>query len=113
MVLVGVSLGAQICANYVSKVSKAEAECDGAIAIGGSFCSDFVFDERGAYARIWEPLLATILKRIRVIKRDVKGFLFELILPIVIIILAMLLMTVSFIRDSPNQDLNYDLYYEN
>ena len=47
------------------------------------------------------------------IKRDIKSFLFELILPIVIIILALLLMTVSFITDSPYQELNYNIYYVN
>ena len=36
-----------------------------------------------------------------------------MILPIVIIILALLLMTVSFITDSPYQELNYNIYYAN
>lgn len=53
-----------------------------------------------------------MLKRVRVIKRDVKSFLFELVLPIIIIILALLLMTVSFIRNLPAQELSYNTYAE-
>ena len=59
--------------------------------------------EDGLCERFWSHLGATILKRLRVIKRDIKSFAFELILPIAIIILALQLMTVSFINDFPNQ----------
>lgn len=68
--------------------------------------------EDGACERFISHLLATILKRVRVIKRDIKSFLFELILPLVIIILALLLMTVNFITDSPSETISYEKYYD-
>lgn len=57
--------------------------------------------EDGCCERFVSHLLATVLKRIRVIKRDMKSFIFELLLPMVIIILALLLMRISFIKDAP------------
>lgn len=55
-------------------------------------------------------LAATILKRLRVIRRDIKSFLFELILPMVIFIIAMFLMRISFVKDFSSMDLSYDVY---
>lgn len=53
---------------------------------------------------------ATFLKRLRVIRRDLKSFIFELLLPIVIIILALQLMRVSFITDQSAQSINLNTY---
>lgn len=53
---------------------------------------------------------ATILKRLRVIRRDIKSFVFELILPMVIIVLALMLMKISFIHDLAPMDMTYDIY---
>lgn len=55
----------------------------------------------GAVSRFFIHLKATILKRLRVIKRDYKSFVLELLLPMAIIILALLLMRISFIKDLP------------
>lgn len=68
----------------------------------------FLGDEKiervdGSLNRFFIHLRATILKRLRVIKRDYKSFILELILPMVIIILALLLMQISFIVDLPSQ----------
>ena len=68
--------------------------------------------EDGCCERFVSHLLATVIKRFRVIKRDPKSFIFELLLPLLIIVLALLLMTVTFVSDSPSQTLNYDLYYD-
>ena len=68
--------------------------------------------EDGCCQRFISHLLATILKRFRVIKRDPKSFIFELILPIIVIIIALLLMTVNFVSDVPSQTLSYNAYYE-
>lgn len=46
----------------------------------------------------------------RVIKRDYKSFILELLLPMVIIILALLLMQISFIKDLPEQELSLSTY---
>lgn len=64
----------------------------------------------GAVWRFFIHLKATILKRLRVIKRDYKSFILELLLPMVIIVLALLLMTVSFIVDLPEQELSLTTY---
>ena len=56
--------------------------------------------------------LATILKRIRVIKRDIKSFILELILPMAIILLGMFLMRIPFIRNAPDQTLTYRTYLD-
>ena len=53
-----------------------------------------------------------MLKRIRVIKRDLKAFIFELLLPMVIIILALLLMRISFVTDFPSRTLTYKTYLD-
>ena len=53
--------------------------------------------------RFFLHLEATILKRLRVIKRDYKAFILELILPMIIVIFALLLMRISFIVDLPEQ----------
>jgi hypothetical protein len=60
--------------------------------------------------RFWIHLKATILKRLRVIKRDYKSFGFELLLPIGIIILAFILMRVSFISDFSERQLSFATY---
>ncbi len=44
------------------------------------------------------------------IRRDWKSFIFELVLPILIMIFAMLLMRVSFITDLPAQTINVNTY---
>lgn len=66
--------------------------------------------EDGACQRFCSHLGATILKRIRVIKRDLRAFIFELLLPLIVILLAMLFMRISFIEDFPSQTLNYQMY---
>jgi hypothetical protein len=53
---------------------------------------------------------ATFLKRFRVIRRDLKSFIFELILPFIIIILALMLLQVSFITDFNSRTLNVNTY---
>jgi cytoskeletal protein RodZ len=53
---------------------------------------------------------ATFLKRFRVIRRDLKSFIFELVLPFIIIILALLLLQVSFIADFSAQTLSISTY---
>jgi len=53
---------------------------------------------------------ATILKRLRVIRKDYKSFILELILPMIIIIFALLLMRISFIKDLPAQTINIGTY---
>ena len=53
---------------------------------------------------------ATFLKRFRVIRRDYKSFIFELILPFIIIILALFLLRVSFIEDFPSRALTVNTY---
>lgn len=55
-------------------------------------------------------MLATILKRLRVIRRDLKSFIFELVLPMLIILLALMLMRISFIKDLDSQELTYRNY---
>jgi len=45
------------------------------------------------------------MKRLRVIFRDLKSFVFELILPFVIIILALFLLRINFIKDFNSQAL--------
>jgi hypothetical protein len=45
-----------------------------------------------------------------VIKRDIKTFLFELILPLVVIICALFLMKINFIKDPPAQYINLNTY---
>jgi hypothetical protein len=47
---------------------------------------------------------------LRVIKRDYKSFILELLLPMVIIIFALLLMRISFIKDLPERELNLQNY---
>lgn len=50
------------------------------------------------------------MKRFRVIRRDWKSFIFELILPIIIMIFALLLMRISFITDQSAQTININTY---
>lgn len=64
----------------------------------------------GVCHQFWIHFWATILKRFRVIRRDLKSFLFELVLPIVIIIFALLLMQISFITDFSAQEINVNTY---
>ena len=53
---------------------------------------------------------AILLKRIRVTYRDLKTMAFEFIFPVVIILLSMFLMQISFIKDSPEQTMSFDLF---
>lgn len=53
---------------------------------------------------------ATFLKRLRVIFRDLKSFVFELILPFVIILLALFLLRINFIKDMTYQSLTLSTY---
>ena len=64
----------------------------------------------GSCNRFTLHLKATILKRVRVIRRDIKSFLLEILLPMVIIIFALLLMQISFIADSPERKLSLKTY---
>jgi hypothetical protein len=64
----------------------------------------------GSVTRFFIHLKATILKRLRVIKRDYKSFILELLLPMGIIIMALLLMQISFIIDLPEQELTFATY---
>ena len=74
------------------------------------FDENLLIKEQLCCGGFWRHSKATLLKRIRVIKRDLKSFLFELILPLVIITLALLLMRVSFITDQPEQRYNMEYY---
>lgn len=71
---------------------------------------DEIDREYGVCQQFWIHFGATILKRFRVIKRDLKSFLFELVLPIVIIIFALLLMQISFITEFSAQTINVNTY---
>ena len=53
---------------------------------------------------------ATFLKRLRVIKRDLKSFIFELILPFAIILLSLFLLRISFVEDFSPRTLNINTY---
>lgn len=53
---------------------------------------------------------ATFLKRFRVIRRDLKSFVFELVLPFIIILLALFLLRVSFVVDYNSRTLNVNTY---
>jgi len=53
---------------------------------------------------------ATFLKRLRIIKRDFKGFMFELLLPIIIMIFGLLIVRISFIVNLPEQSINLNTY---
>lgn len=67
--------------------------------------------EDGRCERFCSHLRATMEKRGIVIKRDSKSFIFELILPLVIIVLALMLMKVNFVKDAPPEELSYQQYY--
>ncbi len=54
--------------------------------------------------------LGTILKRMRVIKRDYRSFILELILPVVIIFLSLMLMRINFIVDDSAETVGIPLY---
>ena len=56
----------------------------------------------------WRHFVATLVKRIRVIRRDLRSFLFELILPVIIILLALILMQISFVNDHPEREYSID-----
>jgi hypothetical protein len=53
---------------------------------------------------------AILIKRIRITYRDLKTVAFEFIFPVVIILLAMFLLRISFIKDSPAQTINFDIF---
>ena len=53
---------------------------------------------------------AILLKRIRITYRDLKTMAFEFIFPVLIILLSMFLMRISFIKDSPEQTVSFDLF---
>lgn len=61
-------------------------------------------------SQFWIHFKATFYKRLRVIKRDSKSFVFELILPILIIILALFIMRISFVTDYQPQTINVYTY---
>lgn len=69
-----------------------------------------MYREDECCTRFWSHLAATLLKRLRVVRRDIKSFIFELILPMIIIVIATILMRVSFVHDVAPQTLNYRLY---
>lgn len=60
--------------------------------------------------QFWIHFNATFMKRFRVIRRDWKSFIFELILPIIIMIFALFLMRISFITDQSAQTININTY---
>ena len=53
---------------------------------------------------------ATFLKRLRIIRRDFKSFLFELVLPLLIILGSMFLLRISFITDLSPRTLTVGTY---
>ena len=53
--------------------------------------------EQGGCYKFFLHFKATFVKRLRVIRRDLKSFVFELILPFIIILLGLFLLRVSFI----------------
>ena len=53
---------------------------------------------------------ATFQKRLRVIFRDLKSFIFELILPFLIILLALFLLRINFIKDESPKSLALSTY---
>lgn len=71
---------------------------------------DNIVIERDDSIKFFRHLKAILLKRIRVTYRDFKTLAFEFIFPVLIILLAMFLMRISFIKDSPEQNVNFDLF---
>ena len=56
---------------------------------------------------------ATFMKRLRVIRRDPKSFCFELLLPIVVMIIGLLIMNITFVTDQPERVINLQLFLQN
>jgi hypothetical protein len=74
------------------------------------FDFDRIPREDGECYRFTIHFKATFLKRLRVIFRDLKSFVFELILPFVIILLALFLLRINFIKDLNSQSLTLSTY---
>lgn len=51
---------------------------------------------------------AIIMKRVRYFKRDIKGLMCEIFLPILIVVVGLLLMTIKFNVESPPLTLSLD-----
>jgi ATP-binding cassette subfamily A (ABC1) protein 3 len=75
-----------------------------------TFDFDRIPREEGDCYRFLLHFKATFLKRLRVIRRDLKSFLFELVLPFIIILLGLFLLRVSFIADFGSQPITIDNY---
>jgi ATP-binding cassette, subfamily A (ABC1), member 3 len=71
---------------------------------------DHIPREEGGCHRFLIHFKATFLKRLRVIRRDLKSFVFELVLPFVIILLALFLLRVSFVTDQGSRTLTLSTY---
>lgn len=78
--------------------------------ITSTFDFDRIPREEGSCSRFFLHFKATFLKRLRVIRRDMKSFLFELVLPFIIILLGLFLLRVSFINDFDSQPITIDNY---
>jgi hypothetical protein len=65
-----------------------------------------VADSSVFFLHLW----ATLLKRLRVIRRDYKSFILELLLPMGIIVAALYISTISFVVDLPPQTINVNTY---
>jgi len=57
--------------------------------------------------------IALSLKRIRYFKRDIKGFLCEMLLPSVIVLFGLLIAAGDIVVDSPYNTLSVQDLYEN
>lgn len=58
----------------------------------------------------WLRLQALILKRLRYFKRDMKGIIAEIFLPIIVVIIGLCLMLITFNRDPDSRVLTLSLY---
>lgn len=74
---------------------------------------DRIEREEGECYKFFIHFKATFLKRLRVIRRDMKSFLFELLLPFFIILFSLFLLRISFITDFESQPLTIDTYLAN
>ena len=59
---------------------------------------------------LWEQFRQLIWKRFLVAKRDLKGFVFSNLLPVVLILMILLILSVNTSVDSPSIPMNLDLY---
>jgi len=74
------------------------------------FDFDRIPREDGDCYRFLIHFKAIFLKRLRVIIRDLKSFLFELILPFIIILLALFLLRINFIKDQNSKSFSLSTY---